>query len=187
MTVECQNTERLSHQIVALEQQVAAMASLYVATHRLYGSLDRQQILGTMLEILANFIGTEEFAVLELDEKGQSLHLTASMGIDPSLWQNVPLESGLIHRTVVNGTPYLEWESNDEGALPSEENLQVCIPLKVRGRVTGVIAILGWLQHKDRFERLDREVLDLLGTHAATALFCADLLKKAVQSGEVKL
>ena len=42
-------------------------------------------------------------------------------------------------------------------------------------RVTGAIAIFRLLPQKTGFEEVDRELFELLATHAATALYCTAL------------
>jgi hypothetical protein len=41
--------------------------------------------------------------------------------------------------------------------------------------VTGAIAIYRLLPQKSGFEEVDRELFELLATHAATALYCTSL------------
>ena len=50
-----------------------------------------------------------------------------------------------------------------------------CIPLKLDGRITGLIVIHRLLGHKIALDALDHELFSLLGTHAATALYCTAL------------
>ena len=50
-----------------------------------------------------------------------------------------------------------------------------CIPLKLDGRITGLIVIHRLLRHKTALDALDHELFSLLGTHAATALYCTAL------------
>jgi len=63
---------------------------------------------------------------------------------------------------------------------PSEEtwpasSLTAVIPLKVEGKVTGVIAIFRLLPQKQALATVDRELFGLLGSHAAMALYCSGL------------
>nr|NIQ74510.1 diguanylate phosphodiesterase [Gammaproteobacteria bacterium]NIW11060.1 diguanylate phosphodiesterase [Gammaproteobacteria bacterium]NIW47176.1 diguanylate phosphodiesterase [Gammaproteobacteria bacterium] len=47
----------------------------------------------------------------------------------------------------------------------------VCIPLKIKEHVIGVIAIYKLLVQKDEFTNVDYELFTLLAGHAATAVF----------------
>ena len=62
------------------------------------------------------------------------------------------------------------------GGAPGEEpGLTACIPLKLEDRVVGAIALFRLLPQKSGFESLDMELFELLGTHAATALYASGL------------
>ncbi len=168
------DAHRLSGKYVELEQQNWNLMNLYVASHRLHGTLDRQEVLATIQEIITNLIGSEETAVFELDEQKSVLHLVASIGIDAERFRRVPVDSGIIGRVARTGEAYVATESNDPKSA-DEAHLTACVPLNVEGRVTGAIAIFRLLEQKSGVEAIDRELFDLLGTHAATALYCTAL------------
>ena len=50
-----------------------------------------------------------------------------------------------------------------------------CIPLKIGEQVLGVIGILQLLIQKQSFQEVDFELFELLGGHAATALYVSRL------------
>jgi hypothetical protein len=52
---------------------------------------------------------------------------------------------------------------------------KVCIPLKIKERVLGVILIYAFLSQKKRLAHVDYELFTLLAGHAATAIFSAKL------------
>jgi len=45
----------------------------------------------------------------------------------------------------------------------------------VAGRITGAILVFRLLEHKQGLQPLDHELFELLGVHASTALYCANL------------
>jgi hypothetical protein len=49
------------------------------------------------------------------------------------------------------------------------------VPLRLGESTTGAIAIFRLLPQKPGLEPLDYELFDLLGTHAAAALYCTGL------------
>ena len=51
----------------------------------------------------------------------------------------------------------------------------VCIPLKIKEQVIGVITIYKLLVQKDEFTSVDYELFTLLAGHAATAVFSSRL------------
>ena len=170
--VEKEN-RRFSEQFVEVEQQNTNLANLYVASYRLHATLDRTEVLEGIQEIVANLIGCEELAILEVTEDGRSLSLLASYGIDPAAFRSVPLGAGIVGHTALTGETYLA-QGTDE-RVPQEADLSACLPLKLGGRVTGVLALFRLLPQKRGFEAVDYELFDLLATHAATALYCTGL------------
>ena len=53
------------------------------------------------------------------------------------------------------------------GELP----ITACVAMRLDQRVTGVLVLFRMLEQKVRLETVDRELLDLMATHAASALF----------------
>jgi hypothetical protein len=65
-----------------------------------------------------------------------------------------------------------------DGTLSPKErrysDVVAVVPLKVIERTVGVIVISSLLPHRDPLGSCDREVLELLGVYAATAIIAAD-------------
>lgn len=163
------NTEaqgrRLTERYVQVEQQNSNLASLYVASYRLHETLERDEVLATLREILVNLVGTEEFAVFEREPTG-ALRAVASMGVDPARWAHVSSETSLARR-VEQGEPGPWAGANDEEAFTA------LVPLRMGNEVVGAIAVFRLLPHKPGLEQLDQELFELLASHAATALYCS--------------
>jgi GAF domain-containing protein len=172
--VEAAN-QRYSTQYVEVEQRNNDLANLYVASYRLHGTLDREQILTAIQEIVINLIGSEEFGIYELDPP-DTLQLVSSFGLEEGAYLTIPLGAGLIGHCAQTGELYLANGKPHPVALASESTLTACIPLKLDDRVVGLIAVFALLAQKGgRLETLDRELFDLLATQAATALHCINL------------
>jgi len=166
---------KLTEQYVAVEKHSTNLANLYVASYSLHGTLDREEVLTAIKEILANLVGSEEVGVFELDREANALKIVASFGIEPAAYQMIALGSGLIGRAAQTAEMYISGESDGFGRLPEEADLTVCVPLMLDERVTGAIAIFRLLPQKLGLEPVDRELFELLATHAATALYCTGL------------
>ncbi|MGH9825082.1 MAG: GAF domain-containing protein [Blastocatellia bacterium] len=174
---------RFLEQFEQVEEQNSNLANLYVASYRLHGTMDRQQVLDVIQEIVINLIGSEEMGIFEMAENGSTLDLIASFGIDTDRYRTVNVGDGPIGRAALSGQMLLSGnqDQKDEGA---DFNLTACIPLKLDEKVNGAIVIFGLLPQKQGLGSLDHELFDLLATHAATALFCTSLYAKAsVASG----
>ncbi len=166
-----QLNERVSGQFIALESQNANLANLYVAAYQLRASLDRQTILEVMKEIIINLIGSEDFGIFEIS--GDSLDLIGWFQEKPSGYETVAVGQGVIGNVAATGRPHFS-------APGTSSEVTACIPLKVEGQVTAVIAVFNLLPQKDQvIEALDRELLDLLASQAGIALHCATLYERS--------
>jgi GAF domain-containing protein len=151
------------------EAQVSNLASLYVAVTSVHGALDRPTVLSSVQEIVTNLIGSEEMAIFETDAAHGRLTLLASMGIEPGPYQEIYIGDGAIGRAAATGERLIR---QDGGALTEDGDaaLTACIPLKVGGRVLGVLAVFRLLPHKGRLDAIDIDLFDVLAAHAASAL-----------------
>lgn len=84
--IEAENRQ-YSGRYVEVEQQNANLANLYVASYRLHSTLNRQEVLSVIEEIIINLIGSEELVIFELDPAGTNLNLVASFGVDQSRYR----------------------------------------------------------------------------------------------------
>lgn len=170
-----EQSRRFSQEYLEIQQQNSNLANLYVASYRLHGTLDRQEVLATIQEIIINLIGSEELGIFVSDPKTPALSLVASHGIETTGLQRIPLGSGVIGHVAKTGEIYVTGEQDGLDRAPGEANLTACVPLKVNGKVIGAVAIFRLLTQKAGFEELDRELFNLLATHAATALYCTGI------------
>ena len=162
-------SERRFAEYVKLETVNTNLANLYVASYQLHSTLRRESVSAAIAEIIVNLIGSEEFAVFERDESGAYRRIVA-MGLEED-------ESIAAHERVAQATSSGEtWVSAQHG------DLTACIPLKIDESVTGFIVIRRLLAHKTGLEPLDLELFDLLGTHAAMALYASSLQERSVGS-----
>lgn len=166
-----EESQSYSSRYAEIETQNSNLANLYVASYRLHGTLDRKEVIDTLQEIIANLIGSEEAGLYELHEGKQTLELVASFGLAPDAHRSVPLGSGRVGQAARSGDIFVA----EPGASEADGGLTACIPLKLDGKVTGAVAIYRLLPQKSGFEEVDRELFELLATHAATALYCTSL------------
>jgi|CXWL01.1.fsa_nt_gi hypothetical protein len=159
---------------VEVEKRNNDLMNLYVASYRLHGTVDRDEVLAIIQEIVANLVGCEESGVFEVSPKGDELKLVASVGIDASAFETIRMGEGPIGRVAARGETFVNEDLGLEGP-PQEQTLTACVPLKLNGRVTGAIALFRMLPQKPTLESVDHEMFDLLATHAATALYCTGL------------
>ena len=164
-----------AQQFAEIEERNMNLANLYVSSYQLHGTLDRGAVLESIKEILINLIGCEELAVFELSEDAAYLDLVTSFGIDEEQYRSISITGHVLGKLVSTGGTYIGGVS----ASPAESlSVTACLPLTLDGRVTGAIVLFSLLPHKPGLRELDFELFDLLGTHAATALYCTGLQRK---------
>lgn len=151
---------RLEARCEELETQNFELASLFTASSQLHGTC-REAVLTAMEEIIVNLIGSEQFAICELDDP--ALNVVSSVGIDAQQVRWTPRVQEVVRRAEA----YVGSVAQTEGTEPL-----ACLPLRAKNEVIGVIVLFGLLSHKAEFEPLDHQLFDLLGTLAGPALYC---------------
>ena len=147
-----------------VEQQNANLARLYAASYQLHATVRRSEVIQAIQEIVINLVGSEELAILVAEPK---LTPVASMGVDLERLAVLDTSSGVLGRALASGQTVV--------ADADPAGIRASIPLVVGTRTLAVVVIFGLLPQKATLDAFDRELLELVSTHAATALYCAEL------------
>jgi transcriptional regulator with GAF, ATPase, and Fis domain len=166
---------------VDIEEENNNLANLYVCSFQLHSTLDFNEVLQIIVEIIINLIGAEEFGIFLIDEKQNQLQIVAMEGVRTELRRPIPIGQGVIGNTFLNGQNYFDPTLNTDAAIRPRalDDPLVCIPLMIKDRVIGVIALYKLLPQKKQFANVDYELFTLLAGHAATAIFSARLYSEA--------
>jgi transcriptional regulator with GAF, ATPase, and Fis domain len=164
-----EENQNFANRYVEIEEENNMLANLYIASYQLHSTLDFKEVLQIILEIVINLIGAEEFGVLLLDEKTNRLEPVASEGFKTSELPSVSIGTGIIGESVKSGDNY--FIDSMVGYERDFSKPLVCIPLKIKEHVIGVIVIYKLLTQKSDFTNVDYELFTLLAGHAATAVF----------------
>lgn len=159
---------------VEVEEINNALANLYVASYQLHSTLDFDEVLRIIIEIVINLIGAEIFAILLIDEKTNDIVPVSAEGIGLELIPKARISEGIIGMVAKEGESYFSADIQNGGDVASGLPI-VCIALKIKEHVIGVIAIYSLLTQKEGFTNVDYELFNLLAGHAATAIFSARL------------
>jgi len=171
--VETEN-KSFAQRYVEVEEENNNLANLYIASFQLHSTLDFNEVLQVILEIIINLIGAEEFGILLLNEKMKSLNAVATEGVERGKFPEINLGQGPIGTAAKTGETYFSEALSREGSRNILDPL-VCIPLKIKETIIGVIVIYKLLQQKHSFTPLDHELFTLLAGHAATAIFSSKM------------
>ena len=168
--------EELATRLAEVEHQVGRLMTLYVATYQLHATLDPADVQSTIAEIAVNLLGAEQFALLLRDEDESALHIR--------------LQEGAIDATWSGGTTYTGGDALIDASLldgmlrfgPAENSpVLVAVPLRVQDVTVGALVITKLFDHKGKLDEEDRDLLDLLGAHAASALFASRVYSRAAR------
>jgi hypothetical protein len=176
--VEEENKD-FANRYVEVEAENNNLANLYVASYQLHSTLDFNESLKIILEIVMNLIGAEEFSIMMLDEKTNELTIVAQEGMGPEARPSIKLGEGTIGKAARAGEAYYREGDPSDTSGVDYLNPIVCIPLKIKEHVIGVIAIYKLLVQKQSFSNVDYELFSMLAGHAATALFSSKLYSQS--------
>ncbi|MEK7280657.1 MAG: GAF domain-containing protein [Nitrospirota bacterium] len=162
-----------------VEDENNNLANLYVASYQLHSTLDFTEVLTIVVEIIINLIGTDEFGVMLIDETTNELSFVASEGIDNIKNKKIKIGDGIIGNVVKTGENYFEQDL--ENFVPtSDMHPIVCIPLKIKDYIIGIIAIFSLMEQKNKkLTKIDHELLSMLAGHSATAIFGSKLYSQS--------
>jgi nitrate/nitrite-specific signal transduction histidine kinase len=159
------SAEEMERLLVQTERQAAQLANLYVATYQLHASLDPEEINTAIADIAVNLLGAARFRLLLRAENGR---MAFALGGDA--------RAGGAAAEYAGGDELLDACLGDRvlrfGPTPGSSAL-VVVPLSSHGELVGVLAIDALFQQKSSLNPDDRELLDLVGAHAASALLAA--------------
>jgi nitrate/nitrite-specific signal transduction histidine kinase len=166
-----------------IETENNNLANLYVASYQLHSTLDFNEVLEVITEIIINLIGAGQFAVLLHQEKHNALKAIKAEGINPEDIPMVKLGEGLIGSVTESGDTYYRESAEEQDEIDLAHPL-VCLPMKIQDRLVGAIVVYKLLPQKQKLGKVDYELFGLLAAHAATALFSARLYSESVRKRE---
>jgi GAF domain-containing protein len=169
-----EENKHFASRYLEVEEENNNLANLYVASFQLHSTLDLDEVVKIILEIVINLVGAEIFAVYLLDDNGE-LGVAACEGAEPAEFPDCAQADGILGEALAQSAPVCADPTQEK----SLDRPIVCIPLTVQERPIGLIAIFDLLQQKEGFSALDHELFSVLGGHASTALFAARLYSQS--------
>jgi hypothetical protein len=166
------DVKELASRLVDSEHQGGRLMNLYVATYQLHATLDPAEVQATIAEIAINLLGAEQFILLLRKDDAADYEIALLEGMyDGSL---APYDG----ESYVGGDPMVDRTLQD-GVLrlgpTAESPVLAAVPLRVQNEIVGALVLLKLLDHKPILRAEDRDLLDLLSAHAASAMFAARL------------
>ncbi|HEY8430450.1 MAG TPA: GAF domain-containing protein [Sandaracinaceae bacterium] len=169
-------TRRTEHRAVEVEQELHDLANLYIASSHLHSTMSVRGVVRHLKELLQQLVGAEKFAIYLLDPEGRIARPIAFDGYERDALAPVRPGEGAIGEVLMTGVARVHDAVSHGGGL--DDPIAV-IPLMVRDKAVGAIAIVSLFTQKEVWAAVDRELFNLLGSHAATALIAANLYADA--------
>ena len=153
--------------LVGTEQQAAQLANLYVATYQLHASLNTADVHAAIADIAVNLLGAEQFVILVRDEAGGLVpSLNSSAAVAAPLWSGAYTGGdSLVDAALAELSPQF-------GPAPGSDAV-VAVPFAAQRETLGVLVVRALLRHKPALSAADRELIDLMAAHTASALLAA--------------
>ncbi len=162
--VEAENRS-FANRYIEIENENNNLLNIYVASYQLHSTLDFDEVLRIITEIILNFVGAERFAVVMVDEQG-ALHALVVEDLEPEEFANDPT----VAKVLETGVAFFKDELQVDDGRPA-----ACVPLQIKEQTIGAIVIDRFLAQKTELAKVDHELFTLLVGHAATAIFSARL------------
>jgi hypothetical protein len=154
-----------------LHDQNTSLVQLTVASQLLCGAVEREDVLSAIEEVVVNMIGSEEFAILDLDTDSESLRVARLKGIDAHS-PRLARAAGSLHYARRTGEIFIP-RGRQVRHDDQDGGLTVAIPLRVEHSVTGIVAIFRLLEQKTGLDPTDHDLFEVLSRQAAMALHSA--------------
>jgi hypothetical protein len=167
------DVKEIASRLVDSEHQGGRLMNLYVATYQLHATLEPPEVQATIAEIAINLLGADQFVLLLRRDEGEGYEIALREGsYDGGV---VSLYDGDSYK---GGDPMVDLTLKD-GVLrlgpTAESQALAAVPLRVQNDIVGALVVLKLLDHKPILRSEDRDLLDLLSAHAASAMFAARL------------
>ncbi len=168
--------ERVSEQqrdrYFEMEGELNDLASLYIASFQLHGTLSLQRVMDHISDMLYQFVGAKAF-VIYLVQADEALAVPVSWArVEEELLKPEPVGGGVVGDVCLTGVPFIKRDAASGGTL---ESPLAAVPLLAEGQAVGVISVIELFQQKQTWASVDEELFRLLATHACTALIAANL------------
>ncbi len=162
---------------IEVETENNMLANLYVASYQLHSTLDFNEVLRIVIEIIINLVGAEKFALFLMDDKTNELIPVASEGLSSDELPKIKMGEGTIGTVAKEGESHFLKDMADRFCRQSLIfRIRSSVSrLKIKEHVIGVISIYSLFAQKNSFSNIDYELFNLLAGHAATAIFSSRL------------
>lgn len=158
-------------------RRFGALVPLLEVSETLLSEVDIRRLYNLILEIVERETAADRVSVMLLDETERALSIEAALGLSEDVMGSARAEigQGIAGWVVQQGQPLLLNDGADldpglcEWMQREEVVSAVCVPLRVKGRVIGVLNA-SKMTPQSRFDRHDLELISVLASQVAIAI-----------------
>ena len=171
------NLEKLSPHVAALEAENAQLRALADTSTVINSSLDLSSVLNEVMDTIIRLTGAERGFLMLKDERGE-LQFRIARNVERETLENTAFQVSrtVLTQVALNGEPIVTTNAQADPRFSAQEsvvgyNLRsiVCVPLKFKGRVTGVIYVDNRIR-TGLFTERERDLLAAFANQAAIAI-----------------
>lgn len=180
---------RISKQIAQREEERTNLLALADIGQVINSSLDPNEVLRIVMDTIVRLTGAERGFLMLREEDGElTIRLARNWeqeSLDPSEFD---ISSTIVNRVVEKGQPVLTTNAQEDPRFGGQESIVaynlrsiLCVPLKVRDEITGVI----YADNRVRtglFTEAERDLLDNFANQAGVAIENARLFESVKQT-----
>lgn len=160
-------------------QNVSRISTLYKLGNTVNSSLKLVEVMRLVLDSTIELLGAQAGSIMLLDEKTDEMRIFVAYGLSEEIIKTVrvKLGEGISGTVAKTGEPRLLLKGVKESKSLSEKKeipSAMCVPLKVKDKVIGVLNISGKVSG-DNFLREDLELLQIMASNCAGAIHNAHL------------
>lgn len=187
-------TEALRAREEEIEQRNRELVILNEISQAITSSLDMQETLTLITDYTTHLLDVAATSIFLHDEGDETLHFAAGSSMDAEMvkGQPLPVGQGIAGWVAQHGELALvtdtskdpRWFSGFDHETHFTARSILCVPLKIKGQVIGVLQAIN--KRSGNFDQVDLRFLSALAAPAATAIEHARLFKQ-VQSAREQL
>ena len=162
-----------------LGKRIRELSVFHEVGKALTSTLDLSQVLQTIMEKISGFFRPDTWSLLLVDEKTGELHFEIAIGAGAESLRDVRLKpgEGIAGWVVQHGEPLIvpnvgqdeRFASHLDGLTKVETNSVVCVPVRGRDRILGVIELINYVAEL-KLDEDDLFRLQALADYAAIAI-----------------
>jgi adenylate cyclase len=192
LTEIARRTETASNRVAVLEHERDQYRALADVAALINSSLDLNQVLNEVMDTIIQLTGAERGYLMLLDDETGEMRLRIARNVDRETLDSASFEvsRSIVNRVANSGEPVVTTNAQEDDRFSDAKSIVsyslrsiLCVPLKLKGEVTGVIYTDNKI-HAGLFTEATRDLLVAFANQAAVAIENARLFARVTATLE---